>query len=89
MAKVELLSVSCVQFKRSPPKVPYKAIALATFLFVVGALLIIIGSLLLAKYIKVEVGVNTLASYTFLSNDYMRTRHWSRKWKSLLSDKFQ
>lgn len=43
-----------LQFKRSPPKVPYKAIALATFLFVVGTLLIIIGSLLLADYIKVE-----------------------------------
>ncbi|KAG7248584.1 hypothetical protein CRUP_024280, partial [Coryphaenoides rupestris] len=27
-------------FKRSPPKVPYKAIALATFLFLIGSLLI-------------------------------------------------
>uniref|UniRef100_A0A8C9U631 Transmembrane protein 230 n=1 Tax=Scleropages formosus TaxID=113540 RepID=A0A8C9U631_SCLFO len=42
-----------LQFKRSPPKVPYKAIALATFLFVVGSLLIIIGALLLAGYIEV------------------------------------
>ncbi|XP_062870161.1 transmembrane protein 230a [Trichomycterus rosablanca] len=42
-----------LQFKRSPPKVPYKAIALATFLFLVGSLLIIIGSLLLAGYIHV------------------------------------
>ncbi|KAG7274528.1 hypothetical protein CRUP_023905 [Coryphaenoides rupestris] len=29
-----------LQFKRSPPKVPYKAIALATFLFLIGSLLI-------------------------------------------------
>uniref|UniRef100_A0A1A8N801 Transmembrane protein 230 n=2 Tax=Nothobranchius TaxID=28779 RepID=A0A1A8N801_9TELE len=39
-----------LQFKRSPPKVPYKAIALATVLFLIGSLLIIIGSLLLAGY---------------------------------------
>ncbi|MCJ8742794.1 hypothetical protein PDJAM_G00086400 [Pangasius djambal] len=43
-----------LQFKRSPPKVPYKAIALATFLFLIGSLLIIIGSLLLTGYIHVE-----------------------------------
>ncbi|KAK9522521.1 transmembrane protein 230b [Anarhichas minor] len=39
-----------LQFKRSPPKVPYKAIALATVLFLIGSLLIVIGSLLLAGY---------------------------------------
>lgn len=43
-----------LQFKKSPPKVPYKAIALATFLFLIGSLLIIIGALLLAGSIKVE-----------------------------------
>ncbi|XP_007236299.1 transmembrane protein 230a isoform X1 [Astyanax mexicanus] len=43
-----------LQFKRSPPKVPYKAIALATFLFLVGSLLIIIGSLLLTGNIYVS-----------------------------------
>ncbi|XP_030625325.1 transmembrane protein 230a [Chanos chanos] len=42
-----------LQFKKSPPKVPYKAIALATFLFVIGALLIIVGSLLLTGHITV------------------------------------
>lgn len=42
-----------LQFKRSPPKVPYKAIALATVLFAVGSLLIIIGALLLAGYFGV------------------------------------
>ncbi|KAH0623042.1 hypothetical protein JD844_030946 [Phrynosoma platyrhinos] len=31
-----------VQFKKSPPKIPYKAIALATVLFLIGTLLIII-----------------------------------------------
>uniref|UniRef100_A0A8C6WZY1 Transmembrane protein 230 n=1 Tax=Neogobius melanostomus TaxID=47308 RepID=A0A8C6WZY1_9GOBI len=39
-----------LQFKKSPPKVPYKAIALATVLFLIGSLLIIIGALLLAGY---------------------------------------
>ncbi|KAI1904999.1 hypothetical protein AGOR_G00011440 [Albula goreensis] len=43
-----------LQFKRTPPKVPYKAIALAAFLFLVGSLLIIIGALLLAGYIQVQ-----------------------------------
>ncbi|PWA19786.1 hypothetical protein CCH79_00006901, partial [Gambusia affinis] len=37
-----------LQFKRSPPKVPYKAIALASVLFLIGSTLIIIGALLLA-----------------------------------------
>ncbi|XP_058518467.1 transmembrane protein 230-like [Ochotona princeps] len=40
-----------LQFKKSPPKIPYKAIALTTVLFLIGAFLIIIGSLLLAGYI--------------------------------------
>ncbi|KAG5272261.1 hypothetical protein AALO_G00163410 [Alosa alosa] len=43
-----------LQFKRGPPKVPYKAIALATFLFLIGSLLIIIGGLLLSGYIHVS-----------------------------------
>lgn len=42
-----------LQFKKPPPKVPYKAIALATVLFVIGSLLIIIGALLLAGYFGV------------------------------------
>ncbi|XP_016413134.1 transmembrane protein 230-like [Sinocyclocheilus rhinocerous] len=42
-----------LQFKKTPPKVPYKAIALATFLFLVGSVLIVVGSLLLAGYINV------------------------------------
>uniref|UniRef100_A0A3P9BWV8 Transmembrane protein 230b n=2 Tax=Haplochromini TaxID=319058 RepID=A0A3P9BWV8_9CICH len=44
-----------LQFKKSPPKVPYKAIALATILFLIGSLLIIIGALLLAGYFGVTV----------------------------------
>lgn len=43
-----------LQFKRGPPKVPYKAIALATFLFLIGFLLIVIGGLLLSGYIQVS-----------------------------------
>ncbi|CAB1321901.1 unnamed protein product [Coregonus sp. 'balchen'] len=42
-----------LQFKKSPPKVPYKAIALATVLFLIGSLLISIGALLLAGYFEV------------------------------------
>ncbi|XP_023653080.1 transmembrane protein 230-like [Paramormyrops kingsleyae] len=42
-----------LQFKKTPPKVPYKAIALAAFLFLIGSLLIVIGALLLAGYIEV------------------------------------
>ncbi|XP_004393305.1 PREDICTED: transmembrane protein 230-like [Odobenus rosmarus divergens] len=41
-----------LQFKKSPPKIPYKAIALATVLFFIGAFLIIIDSLLPAGYIS-------------------------------------
>ncbi|NP_001086152.1 transmembrane protein 230 L homeolog [Xenopus laevis] len=41
-----------LQFKKSPPKIPYKAIALATVLFLIGTLLIVIGSLLLTGYIS-------------------------------------
>ncbi|XP_007459828.1 PREDICTED: transmembrane protein 230-like [Lipotes vexillifer] len=41
-----------LQFKKGPPKIPYKAIALATVLFLIGAFLIIIGSLLPAGYIS-------------------------------------
>ncbi|XP_032395878.1 transmembrane protein 230 isoform X1 [Etheostoma spectabile] len=43
-----------LQFKKSPPKVPYKAIALAIFLFLIGSLLIVFGALLLSGTIKVE-----------------------------------
>ncbi|XP_051950867.1 transmembrane protein 230-like isoform X3 [Xyrauchen texanus] len=39
---------------QSPPKVPYKAIALATGLFLIGSILIIIGALLLAGYFEVN-----------------------------------
>ncbi|KAM6224593.1 transmembrane protein 230-like [Rhynchocyon petersi] len=46
-----------LQFKKSPPKISYKAIALATVLFLIGAFLIIIGSLLLAGYIS-KVGAD-------------------------------
>ncbi|NXN77530.1 TM230 protein, partial [Bombycilla garrulus] len=41
-----------LQFKKSPPKIPYKAIALAVVLFMIGTFLIVIGALLLAGYIS-------------------------------------
>uniref|UniRef100_W5NGS4 Transmembrane protein 230 n=2 Tax=Lepisosteus oculatus TaxID=7918 RepID=W5NGS4_LEPOC len=49
-----------LQFKKSPPKVPYKAIALAAVLFLIGSLLIIIGALLLTGYIEVTNPDRTL-----------------------------
>uniref|UniRef100_A0A2K6TQE1 Transmembrane protein 230 n=1 Tax=Saimiri boliviensis boliviensis TaxID=39432 RepID=A0A2K6TQE1_SAIBB len=45
------------QFKKSPPKIPYKAFALATGLFWISTFLIIVGSLLLSGYIS-KVGVD-------------------------------
>lgn len=54
--------LNTLQFKKSPPKVPYKAIALAIFLFLIGSLLIVFGALLLAGTIKVEVSFGPLMS---------------------------
>lgn len=53
--KILIVCVFYYQFKKGPPKVPYKAIALATFLFLIGSLLIVIGGLLLSGYIQVSV----------------------------------
>lgn len=50
-----------IQFKKSPPKIPYKAIALAIVLFMIGTFLIIIGALLLAGYIS--KGVSGLITF--------------------------
>lgn len=43
------------QFIKPPPKVPWKAIVLAFFLFTVGTLLLIFGSLLFTGYFDVKV----------------------------------
>ncbi|XP_027882151.1 transmembrane protein 230-like [Xiphophorus couchianus] len=43
-----------LQFKKSPPKIPYKAIGVAVILFLIGSLLIILGALFLAGIINVE-----------------------------------
>jgi hypothetical protein len=48
-----------IQFDKPPPKTPYKAILLATTLFVVGSTLIIIGSLLLTGYISAQYSDRT------------------------------
>uniref|UniRef100_G3RZ37 Transmembrane protein 230 n=1 Tax=Gorilla gorilla gorilla TaxID=9595 RepID=G3RZ37_GORGO len=62
-----------LQFKKTPPKIPYKAIALATVLFLIGAFLIIIGSLLLSGYISkgvmailIYIPVNIVRGFPFL-----------------------
>ncbi|KAL7392574.1 hypothetical protein ABVT39_026570 [Epinephelus coioides] len=57
-----------LQFKKSPPKVPYKAIALAAVLFLIGSLLIIIGSLLLAGYFGVPTEPFLFSSLGSLSS---------------------
>lgn len=43
------------QFIKPPPKVPWKALLLAFFLFTVGTLLLIFGSLLFTGYFDVKV----------------------------------
>uniref|UniRef100_A0A8C6LUK9 Transmembrane protein 230 n=4 Tax=Nothobranchius TaxID=28779 RepID=A0A8C6LUK9_NOTFU len=43
-----------LQFMKSPPRVPYKAIAVAVFLFLIGSLLIIVGALFLSGVIHVK-----------------------------------
>lgn len=63
------------QFKRSPPKVPYKAIALATGLFLIGTILIIIGSLLLAGYFEVNDVSITRFKFFFHDLAFLRSCH--------------
>ncbi|XP_035873261.1 transmembrane protein 230-like [Phyllostomus discolor] len=41
-----------LEFKKSPPKIPHKAILLATVLFLIGTFFCTIGSLLLPGYIS-------------------------------------
>ncbi|GFN78099.1 transmembrane protein 230-like [Plakobranchus ocellatus] len=48
-----------IQFEKPPPKIPYKAILLATALFVAGSALIIVGSLLLTGYINAKYADRT------------------------------
>ncbi|ESO82838.1 hypothetical protein LOTGIDRAFT_177673 [Lottia gigantea] len=48
-----------LQFERPAPKIPYKAIALATTLFLVGSGLIIIGALLFTGYINAKYSDRT------------------------------
>ncbi|XP_054896726.1 transmembrane protein 230-like [Poeciliopsis prolifica] len=43
-----------LQFKKSPPKIPYKAIGVAVILFLIGSLLIILGALFQTGIINVE-----------------------------------
>nr|CAB3267076.1 transmembrane protein 230-like [Phallusia mammillata] len=66
---------TALQFKKSEPKVPWRAIGVATVLFAVGSTLIIIGSLLLTGYIDAEYSDRTwpvliLGIITFLPGFY-------------------
>ncbi|CAG9134535.1 hypothetical protein JYU34_017221 [Plutella xylostella] len=42
------------QFECPPPKIPWKAISLASFLFIVGTVLLIVGSLIVSGYIDTK-----------------------------------
>jgi len=65
-----------LQFKKPEPRVPYKSIGTAIALFSVGAILIIVGSLLLTgyffdrKYADRTWPVLTLGILTFLPGSY-------------------
>ncbi|XP_029212919.1 transmembrane protein 230-like [Acropora muricata] len=63
------------QFIKPPPKVPWRAIFLATFLFSVGTVLLVIGSLLFTGYIDVKYADRTypmliLGSLMFIPGFY-------------------
>lgn len=58
---------SDIQFRSPPPKIPWKAIFLATTLFLMGTFLIIIAALLIAGVIDSKVGLNSLLSLLSLS----------------------
>ncbi|ELT93559.1 hypothetical protein CAPTEDRAFT_20122 [Capitella teleta] len=47
------------QFERPPPKIPYRAIALAAGLFLLGSMLIIVGSMLLSGFIDAQYADRT------------------------------
>lgn len=57
------------QFRKPPPKVPVKAICLASGLFFVGTILLVIGSLLFTGYFDVKVCVQETVNrkYNFLN----------------------
>lgn len=48
-----------MQFEKPPPKIPYKAILLASVLFIIGTVLIITGSLLLTGIINAKYADRT------------------------------
>lgn len=54
------------QFRKPPPKPPTKAILLAVFLFTLGTLLLVIGSLLFTGYIDVEVSKSIFINQFFM-----------------------
>uniref|UniRef100_A0A2K5HAK1 Transmembrane protein 230 n=1 Tax=Colobus angolensis palliatus TaxID=336983 RepID=A0A2K5HAK1_COLAP len=64
-----------LQFNKTPPKIPYKAIALAIVLFLIGAFLIIIGSLLLSGHIILILGILVfLPGFNYLHVTYYASK---------------
>ncbi|KAB0389927.1 hypothetical protein E2I00_018452 [Balaenoptera physalus] len=68
----DVMRSNLLKFKKGPPKIPCKAIALATVLFLIGSFLIIIGSLLLAGYISKGIlfSDNKTSSTNFSHSSY-------------------
>ncbi|KAK3095905.1 hypothetical protein FSP39_020653 [Pinctada imbricata] len=57
--KLKKVDDGYIDLQRPPPKVPVKAILLASGLFFVGSILIIVGALLLTGYIDAKYGDRT------------------------------
>lgn len=57
------------QFEKPPPKVPYKAIILATVLFLGGTILIVIGALLLSGYIPAKVMLSEHTDMVYMTRE--------------------
>ncbi|CAF0825320.1 unnamed protein product [Adineta ricciae] len=76
---------SDLQFREAAPKAPIYAIGLATALFLLGSLMITLGSLMLTGYIKTQYSDRTwplivVGSLVFLPGFYhLRIAYWA--WK--------
>jgi len=76
---------SDLQFKESPTKIPIHAIVLATVLFLLGSVMITLGSLILTGYIKTQYSDRSwplilIGSLVFLPGFYhIRIAYWA--WK--------
>lgn len=75
------------QFIRPPPKIPWKAILLATFLFSVGTILLVVGSLLFTGYVDVKVHIMILK--TSINSSQFLFQYHRRECESTILFEFQ